>query len=68
MSKKENNVFIIEEQDAEVCEYCGNIAELRPYGRNGENICYSCGMKDEETTTAQFLKVIDDVDVVIVKL
>jgi len=25
------------------CEMCGVIAECRPYGINGEQICYDCG-------------------------
>lgn len=41
--------FIAEEPD-QVCELCGVIAECRPYGPNGEQICFDCGMKDEETT------------------
>lgn len=41
--------FIAEEPD-QVCELCGVIAECRPYGPNGEQVCFDCGMKDEETT------------------
>jgi len=48
-------VFIEETPDAK-CELCNKIDELRPYGPNGENICYSCGMLDEEATAKQFLK------------
>jgi hypothetical protein len=40
----------IAQQPEECCEMCGAIAECRPYGPNGENICFDCGMKDEETT------------------
>ena len=29
---------------------CGEIGELRLYGKNDEMICYECGMKDKETT------------------
>jgi len=29
---------------------CGLIDETRPYGPNGEEICFDCGMKDEEMT------------------
>lgn len=36
------------------CEFCGKVAELRPYGPRGERICFDCGMKDEETTKRQF--------------
>jgi hypothetical protein len=41
---------IISEQHDEVCEMCGSVDECRPYGPNNENICFDCGMKDEETT------------------
>jgi hypothetical protein len=41
--------FIAQQPD-ELCEMCGKIDECRPYGPNDENICYDCGMKDEETT------------------
>ena len=47
--------FIAEEPIA-ACEMCGTIDELRPYGPNGEQICFECGMKDEETTRKQFAK------------
>jgi hypothetical protein len=29
---------------------CGKVEECRPYGPNNEQICFECGMKDEETT------------------
>jgi len=45
-------VIIMGEPDG-VCELCGEVNELRPYGPNGENICFSCGMKDKETTEKQ---------------
>lgn len=38
------------------CELCGTHAELRPYGPNNENICFECGMKDQETTKEKFLE------------
>lgn len=40
----------IAEEPAQVCELCGAIEECRPYGPKGEQICFDCGMKDEETT------------------
>lgn len=36
------------------CAYCEKVAELRPYGPNGEEICFECGMADEPTTGRQF--------------
>ena len=41
--------FIAQQLD-EVCDLCGKVDECRPYGPNNENICFDCGMKDEETT------------------
>lgn len=32
------------------CDLCGKVAELRPYGPNGECICFPCGQKDIRTT------------------
>jgi hypothetical protein len=41
---------IIALEPGQVCEMCGVIDECRPYGPNGEQICFDCGMKDEATT------------------
>lgn len=41
--------FIAAEPD-QMCELCGKIDECRPYGPNGEQICFECAMLDEETT------------------
>jgi len=41
------------------CELCNQVAETRPYGEFGENICFDCGVKDEETTKKQFAKFIN---------
>ena len=32
------------------CELCGKYEETRPYGPNGERICFDCGMKQPEIT------------------
>lgn len=45
---------IIATTDPARCEYCGAVEELRPYGRGGENICFDCAMRDEETTQRRF--------------
>ena len=39
---------IIQEEPPQRCELCGVIEETRPYGPNGEQVCFECGMKDEE--------------------
>ena len=37
------------------CELCNSPnKDLRPYGDGGKWICFTCGMKDEETTTKNF--------------
>jgi hypothetical protein len=48
----------IAEEPMQVCEMCGVIDECRPYGPNNEQICFECGMKDEETTRKQMEKYI----------
>jgi hypothetical protein len=45
-----NRVVIIEPEPDGKCELCGKIDELRPYGPNGERICYECGMANKEVT------------------
>lgn len=60
MSRMKGNTFIIEEQPPEKCELCGAIEECRPYGPNGENICFSCGMKNKEAAEAAFRKRLTD--------
>lgn len=50
MTKRIGNITIICAEEPAKCEFCGKIDELRPYGKNGENICYECGRKDVHTT------------------
>jgi hypothetical protein len=51
-------VAIIEPEPDGVCDLCGKNDELRPYGPNGENICFDCGMKNEEMTKKRFSQVV----------
>jgi hypothetical protein len=50
MSKRIGPIIVIAPEDDDICEFCGNLDELRPYGPNRERICYDCAMKDEATT------------------
>lgn len=61
MSKRIGDIFVIAVEPDGKCELCGTDAELRPYGPNGERICFDCAMKDRETTRKQFVKVLDGV-------
>lgn len=38
---------VITDQPPGRCELCKVVAETRPYGPNGEEVCFDCGMKDE---------------------
>lgn len=50
MSRNIDGVAVITDEPDFICFQCGKAAETRPYGPNGEEICFECGMKDEETT------------------
>lgn len=58
VSKRIGRLTIICEEKPQQCDYCGKIAELRPYGPKGEAICYECAMKDEATTERMMAKVL----------
>lgn len=48
MTKIVNGILFIEPTEPDKCELCGKVEELRPIGPNNKNICFDCGMKDEE--------------------
>ena len=52
--KTKNGVLLICEEPDGTCEFCGATDELRPYGPNGENVCFDCAMKDEAAAARQF--------------
>lgn len=49
------SVLVTEAQNSQQCDLCGKIAELRPYGPNGEAICFECMKLDEEGAAKRFL-------------
>ena len=49
-----DDVVLLEKTPPGRCELCDKHAELRPYGPNGANVCFSCGMQDESETDRQF--------------
>lgn len=51
MSQRIGSISIICEEPPGKCELCGKVDELRPYGPNGERICFKCGQKNEPITT-----------------
>lgn len=44
----------IEAEPSRVCQQCGKVAETRPYGKGGIQVCFECGMADEAETIKQF--------------
>ena len=54
---------VSERENPQQCDFCGKIAELRPYGPNEEVICIECAKKDPKTTEKMMGRVLfkDDV-------
>lgn len=46
MTRVIGNTIIIESTAPAPCEDCGKVAELRPYGPGGMQICIECALKD----------------------
>lgn len=58
MSRNIGGIPVIFAEDDDICQQCGKVAETRPYGPNGERICYECGQKDKTTTERMMRKVL----------
>ena len=58
MSININGIPIICVEDDSKCELCGTVAECRPYGPKGEQICFTCGQKDKATTMRRLNQVL----------
>lgn len=56
MTFKIGDTLVIAAEGSAKCEQCGNVEELRPYGKNGANVCFDCAMKDEENAKNMFRK------------
>lgn len=48
MSKRIGKVVVIEAEPEMICHECGKVAETRPYGPGGSEICWECGEKMPE--------------------
>lgn len=49
---------VIEPTPPQKCELCGKTDETRPYGPNGEQVCFACGMKNEAVAKRQFRRLV----------
>lgn len=65
MSMRIGNVTIIEAEDDKKCQICGAISECRPYGPEGQQICYDCAMKDPIGTEIRMAKALFDDDLTV---
>ena len=45
---------VIEREPRGTCQLCGANKETRPYGPNGEEVCFPCGMKNQEAAKRGF--------------
>lgn len=52
MTRRIGDLVAICVEKPQQCDFCGKIDELRPYGPNGECICYDCGHKDAAAIAA----------------
>ena len=48
MSKRIGNLAILDAEPSMICSHCGKIAEVRPYGPGGSEICHDCASATPE--------------------
>lgn len=63
MTKRVGNTIVIEQTAPAICSDCEKEAELRPYGKDGAWVCFSCAMKDEDEAERQFKKLHKERDI-----
>ena len=56
MTRTVDGTVVIFREGEQQCDLCGLVAELRPYGPQGEMICAPCGLKNVEATERQMGK------------
>ena len=52
--KLPDGTVILEHETPDICEFCGAVEELRPYGPNRERVCFDCMKKNELIAKAIF--------------
>ena len=48
MSRRVGGGVIIQLESPRKCSYCGEVAECRPYGKGGADICHPCARSTPE--------------------
>lgn len=56
---KEADILYVIDEPPGRCEICGAVAETRPYGPDGQEVCFKCGMKDENAAKQKFQERLD---------
>ena len=56
MTHRVGDKLILCVEPPQQCDLCGKVDELRPYGPNGEAICFDCGMKNPQARDRAFIK------------
>lgn len=56
MTRRVDNLVIIEQELPQQCDQCGRIEEVRPYGPNGQVICWDCGQQDPTGTEQRMIR------------
>lgn len=59
MTRRVGDVVVIERGPPSTCDLCGREAETRPYGPGGADVCFDCGMQDEEEAKRRFEALLD---------
>jgi hypothetical protein len=54
VTRRVGDIVIIEPEDDGVCDLCGAVEETRPYGPNGEDVCFDCMKKNEPAAKKRF--------------
>ena len=63
MSFRIGSLAVICDEPDGKCELCGKVADIRPYGPRGENICFECGEKNPAARDRQLRRILLGEDV-----
>lgn len=67
LTQRIGKILYLEPTPPSKCQLCSKEnTETRPYGANGEEVCFDCGMKDEKTTRKKFGEIADDAEGIII--
>ena len=58
MSENINGIPVISEEKPRSCEFCGALAECRPYGPGGRDICFECSQRDYKDVVTHNMHII----------